>query len=154
MSCLWDADIPLTIPSTYNVSTHLMAKLTYFNVRLATLAQAPRVPGGWGSQISSQSAHESGCQPYAQAGRLYPWGNIPGTDFCQRLSRTQGHSAARRIKSMKNSSESTVNRTRDLPAYSAKPQPSAPPRAPSFCMKAINSCASQTEVSSLRNTKE
>jgi hypothetical protein len=37
-------------------------------------------------------------------GRLYPLGDtsITGTHFCQRLSRTQGHNAAGRIKSMKN----------------------------------------------------
>jgi hypothetical protein len=30
-------------------------------------------------------------------GRLYPPGNTPGTHFCQRLSRPQGHSVAERI---------------------------------------------------------
>jgi hypothetical protein len=35
-----------------------------------------------------------------RTGRLYPQGNIPGTHFCQRLSRTQGHSATGRIMSM------------------------------------------------------
>jgi hypothetical protein len=33
-----------------------------------------------------------------------------------------------RIKSLKNSSDSIGNRMRDLPAYSAVPQPTAPPR--------------------------
>ena len=32
-----------------------------------------------------------------------PTGNIPGTHFCQRLSRPLGHNAARRIKTMENS---------------------------------------------------
>jgi len=32
-------------------------------------------------------------------GRLHPPGNIPGTHFCWRLSRPQGHSAAGRIMS-------------------------------------------------------
>ena len=31
---------------------------------------------------------------------------------------------------MKNSNDTIGNRTRDLPAYSAVPQPTAPPRAP------------------------
>ena len=35
-------------------------------------------------------------------GRLYPPGNIPGTQLCYRLSRTQVHSAAGRM-SIKNS---------------------------------------------------
>jgi hypothetical protein len=48
-----------------------------------------------------------------RTGRLYPPGNIPGD--------------VGTIKSMKNSND---NRTRDLSAYSAVPQPTAPPRAP------------------------
>jgi hypothetical protein len=58
-----------------------------------------------------------------RTGRLNPPGNIPGTHFCYRLSRLQGHSAARRIKSMKNSYDTIGNQTRDLPACSAVPQP-------------------------------
>jgi len=51
-----------------------------------------------------------------RTGRLYPPGNIPGTHFCYRLSQPQGHSAAGKIMSMKNSNETIENRTRDLPA--------------------------------------
>ena len=40
-------------------------------------------------------------------GHLYPSGNIPGTHFRQRLSRPQGNSAAGRIKSMKNSNDTS-----------------------------------------------
>jgi len=47
-----------------------------------------------------------------------------------RLSQPQGHSAAGRIMSMKNSSDTIGNPTRDLPACSAVPQPTAPPGAP------------------------
>ena len=65
-----------------------------------------------------------------RTGRLYPPGNIPGTHFCQRPSRPQGHSAARRIMSMKNSNDTIWNRTRDLLVCSAVPQPNAPQRAP------------------------
>ena len=63
-------------------------------------------------------------------GRLYPPGNIPGTHFCWRLSQPQGHSAAGRIMSMKKSSDTIGNRTHNLPARSAVPQPTEPPRAP------------------------
>jgi hypothetical protein len=52
------------------------------------------------------------------------------TDFCQRLSRTQYHSAAGRIQSMKSPNDPIGNRTRYLPACSAEPQPTATPRAP------------------------
>jgi len=55
--------------------------------------------------------------------------DITGTHFCYRLSPTQGHSAAGRIMSMKNSNH-IGNRTRVLSACSAAPQPNAPPRAP------------------------
>jgi hypothetical protein len=54
-----------------------------------------------------------------RTGRLYSPGNIPGTHFCYRLSRPQGHSATGRIISMKNSNNTIGNRTRDLPACSA-----------------------------------
>ena len=55
-----------------------------------------------------------------RTGRLYP----------QRLSRLQGHSAAGKAKSTNNSNDLFWNRTRDLPAFSTVPQPTAPPRAP------------------------
>jgi hypothetical protein len=41
--------------------------------------QAQRIPGGWGSQTSRQSAHE-GCQPYTSAAstpRKYSWYSFP-----------------------------------------------------------------------------
>jgi hypothetical protein len=61
--------------------------------------------------------------------RLYPPGNTAGTHFCSELSRPQGHSTAERM-AMKNSNDTIGNRTRDLPACCAVPQPTAPPRSP------------------------
>ena len=55
-----------------------------------------------------------------KTGRLYPPGNIPGTHFCQRLSRPQGHRGDRRIMLMKNSNETIGNRTRHFPACSTR----------------------------------
>jgi hypothetical protein len=46
----------------------------------------------------------------------------PGTHFCYRLSRLQGHSAAGRIRQTEKSNDLTGNRTRDLPACSIVPQ--------------------------------
>ena len=54
-----------------------------------------------------------------RTGRFYTPGNIPDTHSCLRLSRSQGHSAAGRIMSMKNSSDTIGNRTRDLLVCSA-----------------------------------
>ena len=48
-------------------------------------------------------------------------GNPPGTHFCYRLSRPQGHSAIGRIMSIKNSVDTICNRTSDLPICSAAP---------------------------------
>jgi hypothetical protein len=50
-------------------------------------------------------------------------GNATGTHFCQRLSRSQGHSAIGRNMSMKNSNETIWYRTSDLPICSAVPWP-------------------------------
>jgi hypothetical protein len=48
-------------------------------------------------------------------------GNAPGTHFCYRLSRPQGHSAIGRIMSMKNSNDTIWNPTSDLPICSTEP---------------------------------
>jgi hypothetical protein len=76
--------------------------------------QALMIPGGWDFQISWQTAHEGGkvVSPTHRPSlplRKYSWYSR------QRLSRHQGHSATGRIMSMKNSNDTTGNRTRDLP---------------------------------------
>ena len=68
--------------------------------------------------------------PALGTGLLYPPGNIPDTHFCWKHCRPQVHSAAGRIMPIKNSNDIVWNRTRDLPACSAVPQATAPPRAP------------------------
>jgi hypothetical protein len=80
-------------------------------------------------------------------GRLYPPGIIPGTHFCQRLSQPQGHSVAVRIRSMKNSSDTVGNQTRDLPVYSAVPQPTAPPRTTYKQKEHRYTCLSEAKAS-------
>jgi hypothetical protein len=52
------------------------------------------------------------------------------THFCKRLSRHHGYSAAGRIMSIKNFSDTIGNGIRDLLAGTAVPQPTAPLRAP------------------------
>jgi hypothetical protein len=53
----------------------------------------------------------------------------PGTHFCWRLSRLQGHSAAGRIRSIEKSNDHIGNRTRYLPACRIVPQPTTLPRS-------------------------
>ena len=65
-----------------------------------------------------------------RTGHLYPPGNIPGTHFCYRLCRHQGHSTAGSIMSTKISNDTIWNRTRDLPACSTLPQLTETPRDP------------------------
>jgi hypothetical protein len=65
-----------------------------------------------------------------RAGRPLSPRKIPGTNFCQRVSRPQGHSAAGRIRSTEKYTGFIGIRTRDLPARSIVPQLSTLPRAP------------------------
>jgi hypothetical protein len=64
-----------------------------------------------------------------RTGRPLPPRKIPGTHFCLRLRRPQGHDASGRIRSIEESND-VGNRTRDLPACSIVPQPPTLPRAP------------------------
>jgi hypothetical protein len=89
--------------------------------------QALRVPGGWGSQISRQSAHEGGKVVSHKHRLLLPYQEI----FLVLISvrgwvDPRGHSAAGMIMSMKNSNDTIGNRTQDLPVCSAVPQSTAP----------------------------
>jgi hypothetical protein len=77
-----------------------------------------------------------------RTGHLYPPGSIPGTHFCWRLSRPQGHSAVGRIRSMKNFNDTIGNRNCDLPACSAVPQPTEPLLTLSLLMSHINAAPS------------
>ena len=77
-------------------------------------------------QIPRQSAHESAKvvspthRPHLTP-RKYSWYSF----LLEAESTLQGHSAARRIMSMRNSNDTIGNRTRDLPTYSAMSQPTA-----------------------------
>jgi hypothetical protein len=85
--------------------------------------QAPMVPGGWGSKILRQSVNKDNKVVSPTHRPPLPPENISGTYFCKRLSRPQGHSAAGRIMSMKNSNYTIGNRSCYLPVCSAVPQP-------------------------------
>jgi len=54
-----------------------------------------------------------------------PSGIIPGTYLCWRLSQFQGHSAAEKIISIKNSNDTNGCQTSNLSACGAVPQPTA-----------------------------
>jgi len=82
--------------------------------------RAKRVPGVWGPQISRQSAHEG----------LTPQETFLVLICFRRWVHPRGRSASGRIMPVKNSSDIIGNRTRDLPACSAVPQSTAPPRIP------------------------
>jgi hypothetical protein len=57
-----------------------------------------------------------------RAGHPLPSRKIPATHFCYRLSRPEGHNAARKIRLIEKFSDLIGNRTRDLPVCSIVPQ--------------------------------
>jgi len=81
-----------------------------------------------------------------------PQGNIPGIHFCYKLCQPQGHSAARRIMSTKNSNGTIRNQTRDLPPCRAVPQPTAPLRTPRLC-SLLNKFRSKLCLENIQNIR-
>jgi hypothetical protein len=57
---------------------------------------------------------------------------IPGTYFCQTLSRPQDRTEAERIRSIEKYNDFIGNRIREFPACSIVPQPTIQPRAPTY----------------------
>jgi len=76
-------------------------------------------------RISRQSAHEGGKVVSPTHRPPLTPEDTAGNHFCYRQRRSQWHSVAARIMSMKNSSDSIGNRTHDRTACSAVPQRTA-----------------------------
>jgi len=89
--------------------------------------QAQTVPGGWGSKIWRQSAHEGGKVVSLMHRPSLPHRKYSWHLFLLEAESPQGHSATESIMSKKNFSDTIGNRTHDLPACNAVPQPTAPP---------------------------
>jgi len=79
-----------------------------------------------------------------RTGRLYPARKYSWYLFLLEAVSPQGHSVAGRIMSMKNSSD-IWNRTRDLPACTAVPQPTVPSCIPHSYRSSSYSLSSATQ---------
>ena len=97
--------------------------------------KALRVPGGWGSEISRQSAHKGGKVSRPTRRPPLPHKKISWYSFLL-------DAAAGRIMSMKNSNDNIGNWTRDLPTFSSMPEPTALQRAPDLnsTVSKVNGC--------------
>jgi hypothetical protein len=118
-----EASLSVTVYSVYK-----KAKQSHYRS-----GQALRFPEVWGSHISRKSAHEVG-KVFNPTHRppLSPKEIFLVLISVRAWVDPSGHSAARRIMSMKNSNNTIGNWTRGLPACSAVPQPTAPHRAATF----------------------
>ena len=113
--------LPLSIQVYTSVTLRQSSKAKQFQYRPG---QAQRVPGGLGSLMSKQSAHECGKVVSPNTLAAFTPGKYSWYSFLLEVEST--HSAGRRIMSTKNSTDTIGNRTRDLPDCSAVPQPTAP----------------------------
>jgi hypothetical protein len=86
--------------------------------------QALGAPGRWGSQSFYKIGTWRWFVSPTHRSPLPPC-DITGIPVCLRLTWPQDHSAAGRIKSMKNPNDPTGNRTSSLLAFGAVPQPIA-----------------------------
>jgi len=89
---------------------------------------ALRVPRGWGSQISRHSAHEGGKVVSPKHLPLLPPKKYSWYSFLSKAESTAGPQCCQ--QDYVNDIDTIGNRTRDLPACSAVPLPTAPPRTP------------------------
>jgi hypothetical protein len=83
-----------------------------------------------------------------RTGCLYPR-KFPWYSCLLEPESTPGSCTAGRIMSMKNSSDTIGNRTRDLPARSAVPQPTTPPRAPQLLRILVNKYSVSASVTGI-----
>jgi len=113
--CTWRYDVSWTNKSMFSLMNPIMSNCAknFLRVHLPTqsnpckdLIEAQRLPGGWGSQIARQSAHESGeiVDSTHRPPLPPPHQEILLVLISVRLRRLQGHGAAGRIMPMKNSS--------------------------------------------------